>query len=99
MTPKIVSSNIEIIILDREIGDGPRVGNIRRVVSLYPDGSAFVKEVLVDPSTIMFRKKVLMSNLFYNFFKFQLSCRQDAELVRRYLKKELSPLWLERGYG
>jgi hypothetical protein len=75
------------------------VGNIHKVVSIYPDGSIFMKKIFVDPSTIMFHKKVLMSNLFDNFFKFQSSCPQDAELVRRYLKKELSPLWLERGYG
>ena len=100
MTPKIVSSNIELVILDREISDGPRVGNIHRVVSLCPDGSIFVKEIFVDPSTIMFHKKILSSRVFVNFYEFSKEYVGDVNLIHYYFLERGVHLdkWLEKGY-
>jgi hypothetical protein len=87
--PKIVSSNIELVILEKEVRDGPRVGNVHRVVCIYPDGTIFVKRVFVDPSTIAFQKKILSSKIFDNFYEFSKSTDGDITLIHEYL--------LERG--
>ena len=99
-SPKIISSNIELIILDREIRDGPRIGNIHRVISCCPDGSIFVKEMFVDPSTIMFHKKILSSELFDNFYEFSKKYPGDTSLIHYYFLERGIHMyqWLGRGY-
>ena len=86
--PTIVFSSIEIAILEKEIRNGPLVGNIHNNISIHCDGNIGIKEMFVDPTTVMFHKKVLRQKLFENYFEFLNEYPEDAKLVREYLLKE-----------